>query len=192
MIFYLLHNIINNLNFTSEWNESKKNCFTLIIGGTLYVLLYIFLEYIHKKSGSMFIELLHKFFLYFIIIDIITMAIMYKLYWGRSILNEVIPNEDTNWVLNEETHKFQRKKDLEVDEIIKFNQRKQELEDLHENVDDLRDNMQQMSEKTDQMEEALLYHPDGEMVQELKEEFDNLKEQNNVEIITDDDNKDSS
>ncbi len=199
MIFYLIHNMINNMQLTSEWSESKKNCFTLIIGGTLYVLLYVFLEYFHKITGNIFIDLLHKFFFYFVIIDAITMAILYKLYFGRSIFNETIPNEDANWNYDDETHKYKSKKNLETDEIRKFNQKSIELDDLHEDMDGLRDNMKDMADKTDQMEEAILCHPSGEMVQELKKDFNNLSTQqgsnqkiNNPVIITDDDGKDST
>ena len=108
MIFYTIHNLINNINYTKEWNESKKNCFTFIIGATLYAILYVIFEYLSRSSGRLVFQMINKFFLYFVIIDVITMAVIYKLYWGRSILNETIPNEDVEWEFDKEEHKYKK------------------------------------------------------------------------------------
>lgn len=157
MIFYLIHNIINN--FRKDWSESKKNSFTFIIGGTFYVLLYVFLEYISKNTGNLFIELLHKFFLYFIIIDILTMAILYKTYFGRSILKEIDPFAESEWTYDKEEHKYKRNKDISVEEMRKFNENSENLQDLVENIDDIRDNIVELDRKTEEVSEAVMYHP---------------------------------
>ena len=113
MIFYLIHNFINI--FAENWKESRKNCFTLIIGATMYILLYVLLEYVFKTSGNLFIQILHRFFLYFVIVDIFTMAIIYKIYWGRSILNE--GGDDDDWILTDD-HKYKRKSNSEVSQDV--------------------------------------------------------------------------
>ena len=175
MIFYLLHNFINNVNFAEDWNESKKNIFTFIIGGTLYVLLYVFLEYLVKMTKIIFIEMLHKFFLYFVIIDAIAMATLYKLYWGRSILNEGVPNEDSNWVFDEDKHKYNKRQNLEEDELRNFVKKSQKLDnikkDVDEELDDMKDTLQQMEDKTNDISEALLYHPDSELAKDAEKDF---------------------
>ncbi len=193
MIFWTLHNFINNVGFASggttqsatQWSESKKNIFTFIIGGTLYVLLYVFLEYLIKMTNNIFIELLHKFFLFFVIIDVIAMAVLYKLYWGRSILNEGIPNEDSNWVFDEEKHKYDKRKNLEVDELRTFIDKSQQLDnikkDVDEELDDMRDILGQMEDKTNEMGEALLYHPDSAMARDAKEDFINLSSKKDID-----------
>lgn len=184
MLFYLLHNLINNLEFTQSWAESKKNIFTFIIGATCYILLYVFAEYLQRKSGYLIFELFHKFFFYFVIVDAVAMAVLYKLYWGRSILNETMPNEDSNWDFKEEDHKYTKRKNLQEDEIRNFNEKSQKLDELDEEVDELR-------EKTEELETALLYHPDGELAKELKSNFEThvaelyaTRQEKDDEIIT--------
>jgi hypothetical protein len=170
MIFYILHNIINI--FFENWNESRKNCLTFIIGGTLYVLLYVFLEYMCKTTKNLFIELLHKFFLAFVVIDAFTMAILYKSYWGRSIFKEIDPHAESEWSYNENDHRYKRNRDISVEEMRKFNQKSKEFDELNSNIDDIRDNIVELDNKTNEMGEALLYHPDGDIAKECKEDFE--------------------
>ncbi len=165
MLFYLLHNLINNLQLTDGWKESKKNCLTFIVGATIYILLYVLAEYLQRKTGYLVFELFHKFFFYFVIIDAITMAVLYKLYWGRSILNEIIPNENSNWVFKDDDHKYVKRENLEADEIRHFNQKSKKLDELDEEIDELKD-------KTEELETALLYHPDGNLAKEFKTNFE--------------------
>jgi methyl-accepting chemotaxis protein len=172
MIFYLLHNFINNIEYTKDWYESKKNCFTLIIGGTLYILLYVLLEYLYHKTGNMFLRLLHKFFLGFVIVDAFGMAIMYKLFYGRSIMNELDPYAESEWQFDGERYK--RKRDISIDEMRRFNESSKNLDDLVENIDDIRENIQELDKKTEEISEAVMYHPDGEFAQEFKRDFENI------------------
>lgn len=113
MIFYIVHNIVNC--YKTTWSESQKNCFTLVIGGSLHVLMYITLQYLARVYQSAYLELLSRFYGFFFLIDAVTMAIIYKLYWGRSIMNEVSDNRD-QWLLDEEKHLYSRKQQ-EAEEI---------------------------------------------------------------------------
>lgn len=169
MIFYLLHNIINT--FVKDWSESKKNCFTFVIGGTLYVLLYVFLEYLSKITGNLFITLLHKFYLYFIVIDTISMAILYKNYFGRSIFTEIDPFAESEWTYDENTNRYKRNKDISIEEMRKFNESSKGLKDLEVNIDDIRENILDLDKKTEEISEAVLYHPNSEYAKELEKDF---------------------
>lgn len=173
MIFYLLHNFINYINITESWSESQKNCFTFIFGSTLYVILYVICEYLSRTYAKLVFELMTKFFLYIVVIDVITMCILYKKYFGRSILNETIPNEDSNWIYDSENHTYQKKKDLEIDELRKFNERSDEL-------DDLRENIIQLDQKTDEITDALLYHPDNGIANKCKKDFEQLSNEQKI------------
>src|SRR3989304_639972 len=105
MIFYLVHHIMNY--FTLDWREGKKNCLTFIIGANLHLFLFLFIQYLAKNSGNMYIELFYRFYFVFVIIDVIAMAILYKCYWGRSIVNEM--GAEDNWEYDAEKHKYARK-----------------------------------------------------------------------------------
>ena len=89
MIFWILHNILNNLTTIKDWSESKKNLTNLLVGGNIYILLYVTLGYLVKKSDNFLLEGFYNFFIYFVILDVMAMAIIYKLYWGRPITTEI-------------------------------------------------------------------------------------------------------
>lgn len=106
MFFYLLHHTINALPFTSEWSESRKNCLTLFLGGNLYVIFFVFLEWIVKNStgGNFWAQAFRNFYFWFILVDAFSMAIVYKSYWGRSIFREIVEEP----ALNDSTPVFGR------------------------------------------------------------------------------------
>jgi len=108
MFFYIIHQIVNVLPMMAEWTESRKNCITLIIGLYLHFFFFIALEYIQGYSSNKIFELMRRFYLPFIFIDAFVMAIVYKCYWGRSILNET-EDTDHRWDYDEQTHKYKRK-----------------------------------------------------------------------------------
>jgi len=104
----------------------------------------------------------------------LSMAIIYKLYWGRSIMTEIDPYSESEWQLNDNEHLYKRNKDISVDEMRKFNEKSKDLDDLVENIDDIRDNIEELDKKTEEIGEAVTYHPDGELAQEFKKDFENL------------------
>ncbi len=56
----------------------------------------------------------------------------------------------------------------------RFNESSKNLDDMVENIDDIRDNIQELDRKTNEIGEAVMYHPDGELAQEFKRDFENL------------------
>jgi len=116
MFFFIVHQILNGLPVTSEWSESKKNCLTLLVGGNLYVLFFVLLEWIQKttgETGQFWAGSARNFYYWFIGIDAFAMAILYKRYWGRSILNEVTEHAEEEWDYDDADHKYKRKGTVE-------------------------------------------------------------------------------
>lgn len=92
MIFFLVHNVIQHSPWIKDWAESKKNITTFLIGSLLYVFLLSFLQSERFQSlinSSFFLFTLKNWFIWIIGIDITAMAILYKNYWGRTILEEL-------------------------------------------------------------------------------------------------------
>lgn len=187
MIYYILHNLLRTFSFTENWEESKKNCLTFIFGSTFYVLLFCSLEYFCKLTKNLFLELITKFFLLFVGIDAVGMAIIYKLYYGRNILHEIDASREHEWILDDKTHKYNKKSVLRKEkraekiekELMDYYKKSNDVEELKEKTDNLEKNTDELREKTDDLEKALLYHPDGPLAQEIKSEFEELAEQQN-------------
>lgn len=92
MFFFAIHHFIQNIPVTKDWQESKKNIVTFLIGAISYVFLTSFLN---SKQYKAFIDAnfltftLKNWLLWIIGIDVFAMAIVYKCYWGRTILSEL-------------------------------------------------------------------------------------------------------
>ena len=100
---------MNSFNFSGDWAESKKNCLTFLIGGNLHLILFLIVQYLSKNTGNMLAELFYRFYSVFVLIDMFTMAILYKCYWGRSIINEM--ENDGRWHFDKENHKYSLRQD---------------------------------------------------------------------------------
>ena len=90
-----------------ESTDGKKNTFTFIVGATIHVAIFVSLEWYHKSYKNAFVSILHNFYMYFVIIDVLAMVAIYKLYWNRGILNEFDGDPD-GWTLDE-NHRYHRK-----------------------------------------------------------------------------------
>jgi hypothetical protein len=107
MFFYLFHKLINWIAPT--WTESQKNCLTLLVGGTLHIFAYVTLEYYWKQTGSAYLQLLHNYYILFVLVDIFSMVALYKSYFGRIIFHELDPYENDNY--DEKNHKYYQNSD---------------------------------------------------------------------------------
>ena len=93
MLFYLIHHLNHYvIPWKQDARDGQKNVLTFISGAICYFLLYGAL--LSKASearvaGSAFLSILKDFFPYFVIIDAIAMACLYKNYYQRPILCEV-------------------------------------------------------------------------------------------------------
>ena len=93
MFFLCTHQIIQNL---IPWKEgtkdSKKNITTFVVGGLLYVFLLSFLfspAYKSLIANNFVLFTLKNWLLLVVIIDVTAMAVIYKCYYNRSIVNEL-------------------------------------------------------------------------------------------------------
>ena len=179
MIYYFIHNFLNLFSYTSEWKESRKHCLNFIFGSTFYVTLFVFLQYLTKTTQHLFIELITKFFPLFVIIDALGMAIIYKIYWGRSILSEIDATREYNWTFDKKKHKYykkdilrneKKKKKIEK-ELMNYYNKSDHIDELKEKTNDLDKQTKELRNKTDELETALLYHPDGQIAKELEKDF---------------------
>ena len=71
--------------------DGKKNVITFIIGSICWILLASFLFSPHYDHSSFLLLSLKDFFPWFVLIDISSVAVIYKMYYGKSILTELVP-----------------------------------------------------------------------------------------------------
>ena len=88
MFYYLIHQIMQ-MKFMDDKENGKKNVMTFLFGSILYFLLYGYLRSPTTNINNFVMYALKNFFHWFILIDMICMAVIYKLYYNRSIFNEM-------------------------------------------------------------------------------------------------------
>lgn len=91
MFFYIVH----NSPFWNKMPNKQRNIRTFITGSVLYIGLHIFL-YSKFAEGKKELTYFRNYMYYILLIDVIAMAVIYKLYYGKNILgnDEIIkPNE---------------------------------------------------------------------------------------------------
>lgn len=98
MIYYLLHQspIFNNLS------NGKRNVRILFIAMTIYIFLHVFTR--ENKNNNYLCKIFQGCLPYFIIGDIFLAGVMYKLYYGRSLLNELDLREKDYY--DTKTHRY--------------------------------------------------------------------------------------
>lgn len=98
MIYYILHQ-------SPLWKgvpDGKRNVRILFLTLTLY--LFIHSIAYEMKDKNIFAKVIHGYFVYFLLIDVVICATLYKTYYGRSILKELKPNETDAW--DEKNHRY--------------------------------------------------------------------------------------
>lgn len=104
MYFYLFHQInhgISPLESTESEGHGARNVRTLLFGGLAYIFTaaFLFSQNYQQLISSVFVLMaLRDWFMWFLLLDIFAMAIVYKRYWGGTILKEF---KDV-WKSNEE------------------------------------------------------------------------------------------
>ncbi len=98
MIFYGLHHLMhfdasNDPEKMEEmdYNHGARNVRTFLFGSIAYIFLAAFLYspiYQPLINGFFFLSALRDWFAWFVIADVISMAIIFRKYWGFSILWE--------------------------------------------------------------------------------------------------------
>lgn len=93
MFYYLFHQLNHNGGDMEDPNyqHGARNVRTFLMGSISYIFLAAFLyssQYQQFVSTFFFLSALRDWLLWFIAIDAIAMAIVFKNYWGFSILRE--------------------------------------------------------------------------------------------------------
>jgi hypothetical protein len=108
MFYYLFHHIFHYwfADLFKHKTDGQKNVMTFLFGSIAWWLLASFLFAPHFESmvSANFISFgLRNFFIWLVLIDAISVAIIYKLYYNRSIICEV------NEIILEEKNKKEQK-----------------------------------------------------------------------------------
>ena len=98
MIFYALHHLMHldaafdpNKMEETNYNHGARNVRTFLFGSITYIFLAAFLyspTYQPLINGVFFLSALRDWFMWFIAADVLAMAIIFRKYWGFSILWE--------------------------------------------------------------------------------------------------------
>lgn len=107
-VFYFLHSILPA--YETE-GEGKRNCRTFILGMFLYCAYYIILKNLTMNNylSTIMMDAFIYVGLIMFLADCAVMGYTYKSYFGRSIMNETLSDNDDEWEYNEETKKYKRK-----------------------------------------------------------------------------------
>ena len=96
MYYYLLSRIIhwdeNAQNNDPNYPHAKKNILIFMIGSVAYLFTAGFLwskQYESFIYGMLPLSIIKDFFLWFVAIDVLTCFILFKLFWGWSLLSEL-------------------------------------------------------------------------------------------------------
>jgi hypothetical protein len=117
-VFYILHNLFNELKVNETENgteHGKRNCKIFMLGSFIYICVYTALMHLKAKYPDwVIVDAYRSAIMYLFIADIMTMAYVYKSYFGRSILYEMGEDDDLTFDYNEETHKYIRSKNKKL------------------------------------------------------------------------------
>ena len=95
------------LDIFKDKPNGKKNVITFLIGSICWILLASYLfspNIIHTNFLSITLK---NFFQWFIVIDICAIAIIYKMYYNKSIFNEIVEIADVEPVTEKITEKVE-------------------------------------------------------------------------------------
>lgn len=131
-LFYTFHHLIHYTLDLKNKSDGQKNCITLLLGTVAWVLLWVFL---YTFKNTFYYEALRTGFIVILLADIVTMAYLYKSYYGRFITNELGEDPSTTaWKFDDKTKKYKRKDtyDLRIDNYEKRREFNKYLDKLDE------------------------------------------------------------
>lgn len=94
------------LPFGKDMQKGKRNVRIFVLGSMLYVAFHGLLRVMNEKNPeNIYTSILYNYFWYIAIIDACAMAILYRNYYGRSILKELTRPYETD-EFDEKSHKY--------------------------------------------------------------------------------------
>ena len=170
MFFYLVHHILRVIPGVKESSNLKLNCTTLLIGTALHIMMTGYLRTASIGRENSFIGNLFRWYYYLIVADIIAVGVLYKEFYGRSILAEA--EKPSKWEWDEEKDKYKEKREAKAD---RSEEAIQMATELGNEIDDTRERLVETRDKVEEIDMAIRYHPDGEIAKQLKEDYEILK-----------------
>lgn len=154
----------------------------MVVGTICYFLLYGYITSNYANSHWI-LKALHDWYVYLMIIDTFSVGIIYRSYYGRSIINEVGDDRSGRWDYQPETHKYY-KSDLAIKEDY-FRNKMDKLDQAEGTLNQLEDQVEQYQEtnkkleKIDQLEEnineldmAIRYAPGSDIALQAQSDFE--------------------
>lgn len=90
MFFYIVH----ELPWGKHLTNGQRNTRTFFIGGALYIMLH---AYLFKSDYADRVKAYREYIYYVLLLDIFTVAIKYKMFYGRSIVKELREYDTDKW-----------------------------------------------------------------------------------------------
>jgi hypothetical protein len=107
MIFFIIHHLVHAI-FRQRSSEERKNLVTFLLGTFAWVCAWTAIQNpIYRSRMGFFGQALGQGFMYLVVTDIVAMAIIYKNYWGYTILNESKVLEDAPTAPEMQAHRQQ-------------------------------------------------------------------------------------
>ncbi len=179
MIYFILHHLFKIIPIINQQSDTRINCYTFLFGSISYFLLYGLLQNYRRTP---FLKTIHNFFIYFVIVDAITMAILYKNYYSRSIIAEVTDDPD-KWDWDDETHTYRKTKTSQLENYFDHKiqtleqtsdtliNAEEKIEELDEAKDKL-DKIDKLEENLEELDMAFKYRPEGDLAQQIEQDWD--------------------
>ncbi len=98
------------MKFMDDKENGKKNVMTFLFGSILWFLLCSYLFSPSTNTSNFILYGMKNFFMWLVLIDICSVAVIYKLYYKRSIFNEVAELTEISPKVNQEPDKEHKKK----------------------------------------------------------------------------------
>lgn len=113
MFFYMIHHLNHYWLPNENKTDGQKNAATFMIGGILWWIFFAFVSSQGPSPNVVFVAL-QSWFLWLVGIDMVTMAILYRTYYNRSIGHEMRWSEEL--VVKDEKKEEKKEKDIEKTE----------------------------------------------------------------------------
>ena len=108
VFYYALHHALPE---TDTFCGGKRNCATFLYGCVLYAIVYVAVMNLRLRHGECF-DSVRSAVLMAWLADIAAVGFLYKSYYGRSLLHEVVDvggdGDQRTWIFDEETHRYRR------------------------------------------------------------------------------------
>ena len=174
--FYILHHIFLMIFPDSIMSDLKRHCLTLVVGSILYFLLW---GYVTSISTNWLTRAIKDWFLYLIVLDIAVMGILYRNYYGRSIINEIGDDDSDKWEYDPNTHRFSKTEYSRareafadrIDTLDRAGETLNELEQHKDTLDKTKEKLEEIEQNVNELDAAIRFAPGGDLYKQAEQDF---------------------